>query len=211
MIIRRIISVSIIIFTFSSCGHNDNVKWQITDNPLLTHWADDVDPEKPWPEYPRPIMVRDEWLNLNGLWEYAITAKDEKPYQWDGEILVPYPVESALSGVNKRIGKSECLWYRKEFKVPSSWKNKRILLNFEASDWETIIWLDGNKAGEHRGGYDPFSIDITDYVRAGKTHELKVTVWDPTNNGTQAHGKQVAEPHGIWYTPSSGIWQTVWL
>ncbi len=211
MIKKRNLSVCIIIFALSSCGHIDQVNWVIPDNPLLTQWADDVDPEKPWPEYPRPIMVRDEWLNLNGLWEYSITAKDEQPSRWDGKILVPYPVESALSGVKKRISENECLWYRTEVKVPSSWKKKRILLNFEASDWETRVWIDDNKAGENRGGYNPFSIDITDYVRAGKKHELKVAVWDPTNKGTQARGKQVSKPHGIWYTPSSGIWQTVWL
>ena len=211
MIKKNIISVCIIAFVLFSCGQNDEMNWKIADNPLLTKWADDVDPENPWPEYPRPIMVRDDWLNLNGLWEYAISAKDEQPSQWDGKILVPYPVESALSGVKKRISENESLWYRTEFKLPLSWKNKRIMLNFEASDWKTIIWLDGNKAGEHRGGYDPFSIDITDYVRAGKKHELKVTVWDPASKGSQARGKQVAEPHGIWYTPSSGIWQTVWL
>ncbi len=211
MIKERILFVCIIIFAMSSCGQNEQSKWKIEDNPLLTQWADDVDPENPWPEYPRPIMVRDNWASLNGLWDYAIAPNYEQPSQWEGQILVPYPLESALSGVKKRISENECLWYRTVFKVPSSWKNKRILLNFEASDWETKIWINGNKAGEHRGGYDPFSIDITDYVRAGKKHELKVSVWDPSSKGTQAHGKQVTDPHGIWYTPSSGIWQTVWM
>ncbi|MBN1387506.1 MAG: beta-galactosidase [Bacteroidales bacterium] len=201
----------IVIIALSSCGKNEHANWLIPDNPLLTQWADDVDPENPWPQYPRPIMMRDEWVNLNGLWEYAITAKDEQPAQWEGKILVPYPVESALSGVKKRISENECLWYKTDFKVPASWKNKRILLNFEASDWETKIWIDDNKAGEHKGGYDPFCIDITDYVRAGIKHELKVSTWDPTDKGTQSRGKQVTDPHGIWYTPTSGIWQTVWM
>jgi len=156
-------------------------------------------------------MVRDNWLNLNGLWGYAITQREQQPGQWDGHILVPYPVESALSGVKKRINTDETLWYKTEFKIPSSWKNKRILLNFEASDWETKIWINDNKAGEHRGGYDPFSFDISDYVKAGKKYELKVCVWDPGSEGTQPRGKQVNDPHGIWYTPSSGIWQTVWM
>ncbi|MEA1887482.1 MAG: glycoside hydrolase family 2 TIM barrel-domain containing protein [Bacteroidota bacterium] len=211
MIKERIVIFCVLILALSSCGQEEPSNWKIADNPLVTEWADDVDPEKPWPEYPRPMMMRETWSNLNGLWKYAITPKDQEPGEWEGEILVPYPLESALSGVRKRINENQCLWYKTEFKVPSSWRNKRILLNFEAVDWEAIIWIDNNKAGEHRGGYDPFSIDITDYVRAGKKHELKISVWDPTDKGTQAHGKQVSKPHGIWYTPSSGIWQTVWM
>ncbi len=207
----KVLAICTLIFALYSCGQNQEQTWEITDNPLLTRWAEDVDPAKPWPEYPRPAMVREEWSNLNGLWDYAIVPVGKEPEQWDAKILVPYPLESALSGVRKRISENECLWYRTQFKVPSSWKNKRILLNFEASDWETQIWINGNKAGEHRGGYDPFSFDISDYVKAGKKHELKVSVWDPGSEGTQPRGKQVSEPHGIWYTPSSGIWQTVWM
>jgi beta-galactosidase/beta-glucuronidase len=211
MIKDKLLIFYVLTLALSSCRMDKQVNWKIPDNPLLTQWADNVDPDNPWPEYPRPMMVRDNWINLNGLWDYAITPKDQQPSQWEGKILVPFPVESALSGVKKRISENEYLWYKTGFKVPLSWKNKRILLNFEASDWETIIWIDGNKAGDHRGGYDPFSIDITDYVRAGEKHELKVGTWDPTDKGTQPRGKQVTDPHGIWYTPSSGIWQTVWL
>ncbi|MFO7852806.1 MAG: glycoside hydrolase family 2 protein [Bacteroidota bacterium] len=211
MIKEKIIIFCILTLVLFSCGQEEPSNWEMADNPLVTEWADDVNPEKPWPEYPRPMMIRETWLNLNGLWKYAITAKDQEPAEWEGEILVPYPLESALSGVRKRINENQCLWYKTEIKVPSSWRNKRILLNFEAVDWETRIWIDDNKAGEHRGGYDPFSIDITDYVRAGKNHELKISVWDPSDKATQARGKQVANPHGIWYTPSSGIWQTVWM
>ncbi|MDT8400454.1 MAG: glycoside hydrolase family 2 TIM barrel-domain containing protein [Bacteroidales bacterium] len=203
--------IFILLSALVSCSQTDQTAWKIADNPLLTEWSDDVDPAKPWPEYPRPAMVRDTWLNMNGLWDYAITQKDREPESWDGKILVPYPLESALSGVKKRISEDECLWYRTDFKVPGMWKNKRILLNFEACDWETIIWIDGKKAGEHRGAYDPFCFDITDYVRAGKKHELRVSVWDPASEGRQPRGKQVTDPHGIWYTPSTGIWQTVWM
>jgi len=203
--------ILILLSALVSCSQNEQTNWKIADNPLITEWSDDVDPSIPWPEYPRPDMVRDTWLNMNGLWDYAITQKDQEPEAWDGKILVPYPLESALSGVKKRISKDECLWYKTNFKLPKTWKNKRILLNFEACDWETKIWIDGKKAGEHRGGYDPFCFDITDYVRPGKNHELRVSVWDPSSEGTQPRGKQLTEPRGIWYTPSTGIWQTVWM
>lgn len=203
--------ILILLFFLVSCDSKKQAGWEIADNPLLTEWSAAIDPVLPWPEYPRPAMLREKWLNINGLWQYAVTPKGSEPEQWEGEILVPYPIESALSGVKKRISRNECLWYKTDFKLPSSWRDKRILLHFEASDWETKIWVDGKAVGNHRGGYDPFCFDISDYVRAGKKHELKVSVWDPGSEGTQPRGKQVNEPHGIWYTPSSGIWQTVWL
>jgi hypothetical protein len=195
-----------------SCTHkNNDVAWKISDNPLLTKWASEVDPMKPWLQYPRPDMVRNAWISLNGLWDYAITPKDAKPEQWDGLILVPYPVESALSGVRKRVTENENLWYKKTFKIPFIWSKKHILLNFEACDWETMVWIDGKEAGKHLGGYDPFTFDITQYLDNKKIHELLVCVWDPTNKGDQPRGKQVSSPGGIWYTPSTGIWQTVWI
>ncbi len=206
-----VLSVLILLISLPSCVKEKEAGWKIADNPLLTEWAADVDPAKPWPEYPRPAMLREEWLNINGLWQYAVTLKGNEPAQWEGEILVPYPIESALSGVKRRISEDECLWYKTDFKLPSGWKDNRILLHFEASDWETKVWIDGKAAGQHRGGYDPFCFDITEYVRPGKKHELRVSVWDPTSDGTQARGKQVTQPRGIWYTPSTGIWQTVWL
>jgi len=208
---NRILVLCAIMIGLSSCGQNEESEWAIADNPILTQWADDIDPSNPWPEYPRPDMVREEWINLNGLWDYTITGKDEQPTVWEGKILVPYPVESALSGVKKRINENEYLWYRTEFKVPASWKKKNIFLNFEASDWETTVWVNGNMAGDHKGGYDPFCMNITRYIKKGKNHELLVRVWDPSSKGPQARGKQVTDPHGIWYTPSSGIWQTVWI
>ena len=183
----------------------------IAENPILTEWASEVDPLKPWPEYPRPDMIRKEWINLNGLWQYSISARDTRPEKWDGEILVPFPVESALSGVKKRVSENENLWYKTTFRIPSAWKKKQILLNFEACDWETKVWVDGKEAGKHRGGYDPFTFDITGSLGDHKIHELLVCVWDPTDKGPQPRGKQVTNPGGIWYTPTTGIWQSVWI
>jgi hypothetical protein len=185
--------------------------WKIAENPILTQWASRVDPLKPWPEYPRPDLVRKNWINLNGLWDYAITPKGTKPETWTGQILVPYPVESALSGVKKRVSDAENLWYKTSFKVPSSWTKEKLLLNFEASDWETTVWIDGKEAGIHKGGYDPFTFEISGLLNKEKAHELLVCIWDPTSSGPQPRGKQVNNPGGIWYTPTTGIWQTVWL
>jgi beta-galactosidase/beta-glucuronidase len=209
---KIIISAILILLVFqTSCIKKKEAGWEIADNPLLTGWSEDVDPKRPWPEYPRPAMQREEWLNINGLWQYAVTPKGSEPEQWEGKILVPYPVESALSGVKRRISSDESLWYKTDFKLPPGWKDKRILLHFEASDWETRVYIDGKAIGSHRGGYDPFCFDISEYIKPGKRHELRVSVWDPGSEGTQPRGKQVNEPHGIWYTPSTGIWQTVWL
>lgn len=197
---------------FSSCTTDRDVtSWKIADNPILTPWAENVDPLAPWPEYPRPDLKRERWINLNGLWEYAITSSVTRPKEWNGKILVPFPVESALSGVKKRVSENEYLWYKRDFKVPVRWKNKQILLNFEACDWETTVWIDGKEAGSHKGGYDPFVFDITPLLEKGNSHKLLVKVWDPTDKGFQPRGKQVTGPGGIWYTPATGIWQTVWI
>lgn len=208
---RSVILLSAIVIILSQQCTQQESNWKIMDNPLLTEWAIKVDPVKPWPEYPRPDMVREEWINLNGLWDYAITDREVKPQKWDGKILVPFPLESALSGVKRNITDTENLWYRTTFSLPGKWKKRHILLNFEASDWETRIWIDGKEAGIHRGGYDPFSFEISGLLNEDRSHELLVCVWDPTNKGPQLRGKQVNKPAGIWYTPTTGIWQTVWL
>ncbi|MBN1338195.1 MAG: chitobiase/beta-hexosaminidase C-terminal domain-containing protein [Bacteroidales bacterium] len=182
----------------------------VPEENLMTPWAETVNPGNAWQEYPRPQFVREEWQNLNGLWEYAITEKNEKiPDAFEGEILVPFPVESALSGVNKKTGPEHCLWYRKKFLIPDAWAGKRILLHFEACDWETEVWVNGKKTGSHRGGYTPFSFDITAAIAL--ENELIVRVWDPTDTGYQPVGKQANDPGGIFYTSTTGIWQTVWL
>lgn len=187
--------------------------WKPAPGPLATRWAKDVSPEIVHPEYPRPQMVRKDWLNLNGLWDYAITAKDAaKPEKWDGQILVPFPIESSLSGVGKRVAPTQLLWYRRTFKAPKTPNGGRLLLHFGAVDWHAFVFVNGNEIGEHRGGYDPFTFDITDALEpAQEEQELLVAVHDPTDASYQPRGKQVANPRGIWYTPVTGIWQTVWL
>lgn len=178
----------------------------------MTRWAAQVRPDNVWPEYPRPTMVRPAWQNLNGLWDYAIRPRQEdRPQQWDGKILVPFCVESALSGVGKPVGPGQRLWYRRTFDLPQDWTGGRVLLHFGAVDWEASVWLNGKLLGTHRGGYDAFHFDITDALAKQGPQELLLAVWDPTDTGTQPRGKQVLRPGGIWYTAVTGIWQTVWL
>jgi hypothetical protein len=187
-------------------------QWQPAKGPLMTRWAKKVTPETVHQEYPRPQMVREDWLNLNGLWQYAIVPKDAPQPEMNGQILVPFPVESALSGVGKTVGKDNRLWYRRMVSLPRNWDGQRVLLHFGAVDWEAAIWVNGQKVGKHTGGYDPFSFDITDALKKNaKQPEIVVSVWDPTDEGTQPRGKQVNKPRGIWYTPVTGIWQTVWM
>ncbi len=187
--------------------------WKPADGPLMTPFAKDVSPENALPEHPRPQMVREDWQNLNGLWQYAITGKDAgapEPDQYDGRILVPYPVESALSGVMKRVGPEKILWYHRTFETPDLGGGKRLLLHFEGVDWDATVYLNGEEVGRHRGGYDPFTLDVTGALRKD-TNDLVVRVFDPTDAGQQPRGKQVRKPHGIWYTPVTGIWRTVWM
>ncbi|WP_158800162.1 glycoside hydrolase family 2 protein [Pedobacter sp. L105] len=186
--------------------------WKPVPGKISTPWAAKVDPAHPLPAYPRPQLVRkDNWKNLNGLWDYAITAKDEtSPKNYQGKILVPFAIESSLSGVGKTIDKNNLLWYKTSFAVPATMKNT-ILLHFGAIDWKADIWLNGKKVGTHEGGYDPFSFDVTAFVKKGGKQELVISVWDPTDEGPQPRGKQLRKNESIWYTPVTGIWQTVWL
>jgi len=190
--------------------------WKPANGPLMTKWAKEVSPQNAHPEYPRPQMVREDWLNLNGLWDYAIRSKDAaRPDSFDGQILVPFPIESALSGVMKPVGPENRLWYRRTFTAPEKWNwsadKKRMLLHFGAVDWDATVWINGKEVGNHKGGYDPFTLDITEALKASGDQEIVLSVWDPTNTGTQPRGKQVLKPGGIWYTAVTGIWQTVWL
>ncbi len=185
--------------------------WKPSEGPLTTPWTAQVTAERPLPEYPRPQMARKEWTNLNGLWDYAIRPQTEAaPAKYDGQILVPFAVESALSGVKQPLTPEQRLWYRRTFTAPNL-KGKRLLLHFGAVDWRAEVWVNGKALGKHEGGYDPFSFDVTAALRPQGPNELVVAVWDPTDAGPQPRGKQVLNPNGIWYTAVSGIWQTVWL
>lgn len=185
--------------------------WQPAGDKIKTAWADKVDPACPLPEYPRPTLVRPAWQNLNGHWNYAIRPADApQPELFDGKILVPYPVESSLSGVQRRLAENEVLWYERRFTVPAEWRQGALLLHFGAVDWEADVYLNGIRVGGHKGGYTAFSIDIAPYLTRGE-QTLAVRVTDPTDRGTQPRGKQVTEARTIWYTPVTGIWQTVWL
>ena len=188
-------------------------EWAIPNRaPLLTPWARDVSPTNALPEYPRPQMVRQQWMNLNGLWQYAVTAKGAaQPQRFDEQILVPYPIESALSGVMKPLQPDQWLRYRRAFALPAEWNGQCILLHFGAVDWETAVFVNGNEVGKHRGGYDPFCYDITPYLKRSGPQEVVVRVFDDTNGAQHPVGKQSAKPGGMWYTRTSGIWQTVWL
>lgn len=188
-----------------------HAQWKPVEGRISTQWSEQVNLDNVLPEYPRPIMERAEWKNLNGLWDYAIIEKGKHtPSVFDGKILVPFAVESSLSGVGKTVGAEKELVYRRAFDVPSSWKGKRVLLHFGAVDWKTDVWVNDVKVGSHTGGFTPFSFDITEALQ-GKNNTLLVKVWDPTDKGYQPRGKQVSRPEGIWYTPVTGIWQTVWL
>lgn len=186
-------------------------QWSPAGDKLKTQWTEKVNPENVLPEYPRPIMERSEWQNLNGLWNYAILpAGHAETQNYDGKMLVPFPVESSLSGVMKELGKDNELWYQKTFSVPSGWKGRNILLHFGAVDWKAEVYLNDIKIGTHTGGYTPFDFDITPYLKSGE-QKLVVKVWDPTDESYIPRGKQNKKGSSIWYTPVSGIWQTVWL
>jgi len=185
--------------------------WKPAPVTLKTQWGEKVDPANAWREYPRPQFVRERWENLNGLWDYAITPKTAGvPLKYDGQILIPFSVGSSLSGVGKTLMPDQRLWERRQFQVPAAWKGERVLLHFEAVDYDCALWVNGGYVGAHAGGYDRFSFDITPFLRDGR-NELLLGVTDPTDTGEQPRGKQVLSPQGIWYTAVSGIWQTVWM
>ena len=187
-------------------------QWQPAGDKIKTSWAEKIDPAKVWQEYPRPIMERADWQNLNGLWEYAITSAGQtEPAKFDGQILVPFAIESSLSGIQKRVSDTEALWYKRSFTVPAGWKGRDLLLHFGAVDWKSEIFINDVKIGVHTGGYTPFWFNITPFLKASGEQKLAIKVIDTTDKGYQPRGKQVNEPRGIWYTPVTGIWQTVWL
>lgn len=187
-------------------------QWKPVGDKIKTQWAEQVNPKQVLPEYPRPLMERTDWQNLNGEWEYAIRPTGQaEPVGFDGNILVPFAVESSLSGVQKEVGDTNELWYKRTFTVPAAWKNKDIVLNFGAVDWKADVFVNDILVGTHKGGFTPFSFTITPYLSGKGNQKLVVRVWDPSDKGFQPRGKQTSRPEGIWYTPVTGIWQTVWL
>jgi len=200
------------LFVLCICVLQTFAQWKPAGDKIKTSWAEKIDVKNVLPEYPRPLMERSEWVNLNGLWDYAILkAGLAEPTKFDGQILVPFAVESSLSGVQKTVGDENEVWYKRNFTVPSKWKNNKILLHFGAVDWKSEIWLNDIKIGSHTGGFTPFSFDIQPFLNKTGDQKLVVRVWDPTDNGFQPRGKQINKPNGIWYTAVTGIWQTVWM
>ena len=194
-----------------------SAQWKPAGNNLITPWGEKLNPQQVLPEYPRPILERKAWKNLNGLWEYTILPNDknEAPTGYDGKILVPFAVESSLSGVGKEIGPDKALWYHRTFSVPNDWKGKKILLHFGAVDWQADVFLNDVKVGIHTGGHTPFSFDVTPFLHKSGNQKLEVRAWDPTSSAFIPKGKQRNDGRveiGLWwYPPVSGIWQTVWL
>jgi beta-galactosidase/beta-glucuronidase len=178
---------------------------------MLTEWGEMITADNVWQEYPRPQLQRDRWFNLNGLWNYAIESRTKpKPESWQGQILVPFAVESELSGVQRQVTKDQRLWYERSFQMPPDWKGSRIYLNIGAVDYEAVIWINDAYVGSHQGGFDAIRADITEFLNDGD-NILTLACWDPSSLGEQPRGKQHVKPQGIWYTSVTGIWQTVWL
>ncbi|MDR1518338.1 MAG: beta-galactosidase [Dysgonamonadaceae bacterium] len=197
---------------FVAIATTANAQWKPAGDKIKTPWAEKVNPQNVLPEYPRPLLERAEWQNLNGLWNFAISSlQDEKPAVFEGRILVPFAVESSLSGVQQAVDASQQMWYNRSFTIPKQWKDKHILLHFGAVDWKAEVFVNGVFIGSHTGGYAPFSFDISPFLVPGEKQELTVKVWDPTDGYFQPRGKQVSKPANIVYTAVSGIWQTVWI
>ena len=187
--------------------------WKPVPGHIMTQWATKVDPNSPLPEYPRPQLMRANWVNLNGLWDYAVTPKDaSQPTKFEGKILVPFCIESALSGVKRKFTDKDRLWYSRDFSAPTLANGERLILNFGAVDYAATVILNGKEVGKHKGGYDAFSFDITDALKSG-SNTLVVAVLDATGDGPKGKQRVASfdKPEGIMYTATSGIWQTVWL
>lgn len=197
----------------SLCFSCMSFAWSPQGDKIKTEWAEQVTVENAWQIYPRPQLKRTEWKNLNGLWEYQVTDMNRKKQDvsYEDKILVPFSIESSLSGVGKRFNPTDKLWYRKEFTIDPEWKDRQILLHFGAVDYECRIWVNNKLVGEHTGGNNPFSFNITRFLKKGTAQVVELSVTDPTDTESITRGKQQLNQRGIWYTPVSGIWQTVWL
>lgn len=203
----------IFVIICSLCFSFISFAWSPQGDKIKTRWTEQVTVENVWQVYPRPQLKRTEWKNLNGLWGYQVTSMDKKKknVQYDGEILVPFSIESSLSGVEKRFNPTDRLWYRREFTIDPKWKNRQVLLHFGAVDYKCQIWVNNKLVGEHTGGNNPFSFDITRFLNKRGVQVVELGVTDPTDTESISRGKQQLDQRGIWYTPVSGIWQTVWL
>lgn len=206
---KRIIALTIALLPLMTNAQ----EWKPAGEKIKTPWAESVTPENVWQSYPRPQLVRDNWKNLNGLWEYAVTPMEteRKNVNFEGNILVPFAIESSLSGVQKKFLPTDRLWYRKEFTLDKTWNGKNIILHFGAVDYCSTLWVNGKEVGSHKGGNNPFSFDITSFLNKKGNQVIELTVTDPTDTESISRGKQQLNQGGIWYTPVSGIWQTVWL
>jgi hypothetical protein len=210
-----IITTIMLTIAESACAQSS---WQKKTAPVMTPWGEQLTADNVWPEYPRPSMKRQKWVNLNGVWQYFKRSSIKYDYEkstslFSKAILVPFPVESALSGImdkNYSANRKATHMYRRTFTLPESFKGKNVLLHFGAVDWRCYVYVNGELAGTHDGGSVPFFFDITSLLNEETEQELQVAVWDPTDGG-QPNGKQSVSPNGIWYTPNSGIWQTVWM
>src|ERR1700733_11038668 len=210
----KLIIISLFVFSFvANSVIAQEQRMPLSPFPSMkTRWANGVSADNVHLEYPRPQMVRSNWLNLNGLWDFSINRLDHtNVVVFNGQILVPFPVESMLSGVRKAFTPQDKMWYEQKFKIPANWRGQHVLLHFEAVDWETTVWVNGQQVGIHRGGYDRFSFDITDALNPDGDQTLTVSVTDPTDTGFQPTGKQMLYPHPPFFSASSGIWQAVWL
>ena len=205
---RFIINLMLLLIISNAQSQN----WKTAEGKLMSKWAKTVNPENVWKEYPRPQFERTQWKNLNGLWDYAILRTNEiQPKEFQGKILVPFSFESPLSGVGKNISPKDKMWYKKTFDLPKNWSGKKIIIHFEAVDYDSSVWVNDILLGSHKGGFDRFSFDITPYIKPNGRQKIVLSVKDGTNFSSQPRGKQQIKPSGIYYTPVSGIWQTVWL
>lgn len=213
-LIRSLLILTALAAATARAQHSPGNPWKPVAGKMLTSWAAQVSAlTPPLPEYPRPQLVRPRWQNLNGLWDFAVVPEvQSRPEQYQGRILVPFAIESTLGGVGRRVSKDEAIWYHRTFGLETPPRpGRRQLLHFGAADWQTTVWINGVLVGVHKGGYDPFAFDITEALEPGRAQEINVKVWDPSNAGIQPTGKQSLAGGGAFYTPVSGIWQTVWL
>jgi hypothetical protein len=204
---RILINLSFLLLAVSAMA------WSAKGDKIKTEWAEKVTPESVWQEYPRPQLKRAEWTNLNGLWNYSVTnsTTQKNAVSYQDEILVPFAIESALSGVNKTFTSNDKLWYKRDFILSTPTKGRKTILHFGAVDYECSVWVNNKLVGTHKGGNNSFSFDITQSLKPGAKQTIEVGVTDPTDEESITRGKQQMNQVGIWYTPVSGIWQTVWI